>query len=103
MTRSKTAMIPTRDLAVRAVGALLHHQPMTPAKLRFAWECAVGAGMARVTSVTLDAAGLLHVTAENGHWRREVIRSASVIMARLGGLLGTDQVKRMTVTIKGHA
>ena len=53
--------------------------------------------MAQATSVTLDENGTLLVRADGEHWRRETARSSGVIVRRLGDLLGTQVVKRVTV------
>ena len=90
-------MLSTRQLAPRVVGELLRGQPLSPAKVRFAWRTTVGSSMAQATSVTLDANGTLLVRADGEHWRRETARSAGVIARRLGDLLGKQVVKRVTV------
>ena len=94
-------MLPAKEIAPRAVGELLRNQPLSPAKVKFAWRTTVGASMARATSVTLQANGTLVVRADSDHWRRETTRSAWVIRRRLGDLLGANVVKR--VTVKGKA
>ena len=90
-------MLSTRDLAIRVTGELLRGQPLSPAKVRFAWRITVGASMARVTSVTLDQNGTLLVRADSVHWQRETARSASVIKRRLAELLGNNVVKKVTI------
>lgn len=90
-------MISVRDVAPGAVGALLRGQPLTAAKAAFAWRAAVGAAMARATSIELAANGTLRVSAESDHWRRETRRSAAVVRRRLARLLGPDAVRRIVV------
>ena len=90
-------MVPAGDAAQQAVAALLRRQPLTAAKVRFAWRTSVGAAMAGATSVALDAHGTLRVAAAGGHWRRETARSATVIRRRLAALLGPGFVKRVAV------
>lgn len=94
-------MISVRDVAPGAVGALLRDQPLTAAKAAFAWRAAVGAAMARATSIELAANGTLRVSAENDHWRRETRRSAGVVRRRLARLLGPDAVRRIVVDGRG--
>lgn len=94
-------MLPTRDIAPRAVGQLLRDQPLTPAKVRFAWQASVGTSMGRATSVRLEEDGTLTVWASGEHWRRETARSVGVIKRRLAELLGQNIVKRITVRGKG--
>ena len=76
---------------------MLRDQPLSEAKVRFAWRTAVGASIAHATSVTLAADGTLHVHADGEHWRRETVRSAAVIRQRLAELLGRNVVKRVSV------
>ena len=93
-------MIHTREVAARAVAEMLQRQPLSPAKVRFAWVTVVGAAIARATAVKLDGAGTLHVSTETGPWRREVQRSAHTIERRLVELLGSGAVRRILVTEK---
>lgn len=91
-------MLLARDIAPRAVGQLLRNQPLTPAKIRFAWQASVGVSMGRATKVDLTDDGTLLVVASGEHWRREIIRSAGMIRRRLTELLGKNVVKRITVS-----
>ena len=94
-------MLLARDIAPRAVGQLLREQPLTPAKVRFAWQTSVGASMGRATSVALGNDGTLTVRTSGEHWRRETTRSARVIKQRMAELLGQNVVKRIAVAGKG--
>ena len=94
-------MIPVRDVAPRAVLELLRGQPLTPAKVRFAWRASVGPAMARATSVELAGDGTLHVSAAGEHWRAETARSMAVIRPRVCELLGRGAVKRIAVKGRG--
>ena len=91
-------MLPTRDVAPRAIGEFLKRQPVSAGKVRFAWDSSVGVSVARATSVTLDRSGTLLVTAETESWRSELLRSAPLITRRMADLLGRDTVKRLNVT-----
>ena len=90
-------MIPTRDVAPRAISQFLRRQPASDAKVRFAWESSVGPSLARATSVRLDSASTLQVTADTESWRSEIVRSAPLITRRMAELLGSDTVERITV------
>ena len=90
-------MIPVREVAPRAVTTLLRDQPLTAAKVRFAWGASVGPAMARATAVDLAADGTLHVAADGEHWRKEIARSIAIIVRRLRELLGRGVVKRIAV------
>ncbi len=96
-------MLPTREVAPRALGDLLKRQPMSDAKVKFAWLTSVGPSVARATSVVLDAAGTLRVTTETEHWRREIARSRVVIARRLAALMGAGTVKKLSVKRRGRA
>ena len=95
-------MIPARDVAARALGDLLHQQPMSEAKVRFAWQSVAGPAIARATVVTISAGRELRVTADSEHWRREIARAAAMLHARLADLLGADRIARITVVTKRH-
>ena len=90
-------MIPVRELIVGSLGDVVRRQPMSSAKLKFAWETAVGTAIARATEVTVDADGILHVRADSEHWRREIGRSRIVIKRRLAELLGARTIKRLSI------
>lgn len=90
-------MLPVRNVAPRAVHELLRRQPLTAAKVRFAWHASVGPAMAKATSVELGGDGTLHVSTAGEHWRAETARSIAVIRPRLRELLGRGAVKRIAV------
>jgi hypothetical protein len=76
---------------------VIRKAPLCAEKVEFAWRSAVGAAMHRVTQVHLDDAGVLHVTAADAHWGKEVKRSSRLILTRLETLLGKDVVRRIAV------
>jgi predicted nucleic acid-binding Zn ribbon protein len=86
------------DRVIPAVlGEIVRKAPLCPEKVAFAWRSSVGAAVDRVTSVRLDSEGVLHVTAVDAHWTREVKRSSRLILFRLAGLLGDGVVKKIKV------
>jgi predicted nucleic acid-binding Zn ribbon protein len=89
-------VIPLQDFMPGALAAVMKKAPLTPEKVAFAWRAAVGPAVANVTEATLRQ-GILHVTARDKTWQREVRRAAPVILARLGAVLG-DAVSRLEVT-----
>ena len=91
-------MIPVRHLTSSVLGAILGRQPLSPAKVRFAWQTSAGAALARATDVRLQAGGTLDVRAASAHWAREVERSRPVLLERMQALLGRETVARITVT-----
>ncbi len=90
-------MIRAQHLIPAVVAEVIRKAPLTPEKVSFAWGAAVGPGLQRATSVRLDDEGVLHVTAADRHWAKEVKRSSKLILARLTALLGAGVVKRMHV------
>jgi hypothetical protein len=79
--------VPTRACVTSTVSALLARQPLTPAKIAFAWQIAVGPALARATSVSCEG-GVLRVRSSDIRWMREVEGSRSIILERLRTLLG---------------
>jgi hypothetical protein len=77
--------------------SILDGQPLTEAKVLFAWRIAAGAALARAATVSWSATGTLVVCAESSAWRLELVRAKSVIADRLGGLLGRDAVRRIQI------
>ena len=90
-------MLSTRDVAPGAIKEILRRQPVSPGKVQFAWESAVGPSVARATSAELDASATLHVTVHTESWRSEIVRSKPLIIRRMAELLGSDTVKRIAV------
>jgi len=90
-------MIPIQDCISNVVAEVLRRQPLSTHKVDVAWRVAVGPGLARATSVTLQADGTLEVQPKSPHWRREVERSQHLIKKRLGSLLGADVVRKISV------
>ena len=70
---------------------------MSQGKLEVAWRVAVGDAIARVTTVRLQPEGVVEVTPADPRWNKELKRSASMILTRLVGLLGTGSVTKIVV------
>ena len=90
-------MIPVRHVTSAVVIDLLRRQPLSAAKVKFAWEVAAGPAIARATTVELSADGAVLVKATTPAWTREVERSSGLLLTRLREMLGTETVKRITV------
>jgi predicted nucleic acid-binding Zn ribbon protein len=88
-------VVPAHKAIPAVLADVLRKAPLSPEKVEFAWRAAVGASLARATTVKLDAEGVLHVSANEAHWGREVKRSSQLILARLDGLLGPAVVKSL--------
>lgn len=96
----KTRFVSTEECIPAVLARLLRQQPVSDAKVTFAWRAAVGRAVDRATKVSLRRDGTLEVRASDQHWRREIARSASLIVDRLAGLLGGEVVKRIDVTTR---
>jgi hypothetical protein len=83
-------------LPAAVLPALLAKAPMTPEKIAFVWGLAVGPPMARATRVELSGR-TLRVRTDGASWRREVERSAPLILARVRDLLGSQAVGAIVV------
>jgi ligand-binding sensor domain-containing protein len=90
-------MLSSKELANLVTCKLLRDQPLSPAKVQFAWRATVGIPMSRVTSVTLDEKGTLWVHTSNENWRRETARSTDFIKKKLTKLLGNNVVKKLII------
>jgi hypothetical protein len=82
---------------------ILRDQPLTEAKVAFAWRVAAGPALARAATVSWSATGTLVVRADSSAWRLEVVRAKSLIAERLGVLLGRDVVRRIQVVERDQA
>lgn len=89
-------MNPISSAVPGAIAAMLRSGPLSPGKVNFAWNTAVGPALQRVTAVRLEH-GVLIVDAASAHWAREVSRSTRMIMARLQTLLGEAAVTSIVV------
>ena len=90
-------MTPANRLLPGVLAEILRKAPLTHDKVTFAWRTAVGPAVDKATSVDL-LNGVLYVVARDAVWQREVERSAPLIRARLGDLLGDDVVRVIKVT-----
>ena len=90
-------MQPLRSASTRALQSLLTEQPVSAAKVTFAWQIAAGPAMARATTLAWTGDGVLRVRSRDEAWRVEVSRARPMIAERLGQLLGAGVVKRIVV------
>jgi len=81
-----------------ALAAVLRHAPLTPEKVAFAWRTAVGPAVDRASAVDLRGATLVVVVAHD-EWRREIVRSGSLIRSRLDSVLGRGVVAAIDVVV----
>jgi predicted nucleic acid-binding Zn ribbon protein len=87
---------PAQACVPETLAALLARQPLTAAKVAFAWRIAVGPALARVTTVERVGA-TLRVRTSDARWSPELERSQAVILARLAAMLGADVVRDMRI------
>jgi predicted nucleic acid-binding Zn ribbon protein len=88
-------VVPAHKLIPAVLAEVLKNAPLCAEKVDFAWRASVGPAVARVTRVTLDDHGVLHVAAHEPQWTTEVRRSSNLIMARLESMLGPGVVIRI--------
>ena len=89
-------MVPLQRFATGVLAAVIRRQPSSPERTALAWQIAVGAALARSTSVDLQD-GILTVRSRDERWTIELKRSADTIVERLRHLLGTSEVVRIDV------
>ena len=75
---------------------LVRRQPMTPAKVEFAWRTSVGPALSRASRVSLGEQGVVTIHVDSPHWRREVQHALPALRPRLERLLG-DALTSITV------
>ena len=78
---------------------VIRRQPPSEGRTTLAWQVAVGAAIARATSVQL-ADGVLTVTAKDPRWVADVESSRGVVLGRLKQLLGNDEVRSIRIVAK---
>ena len=96
-------MVPVSNCVPDVVAEVLHRQPLSPAKVAFAWRTAVGPAVDRATRASLRDDGVLEVVAVDAHWKREVRRASGLLSARLARLLGEGVVKKIVVKTAGRS
>jgi hypothetical protein len=91
-------MRPLQQALPGALAELLKGAPLSPGKVAFAWNTAVGPALERVSTVRLEG-HVLVVDAQSRQWAREIGRSSSMILPRLQRLLGADVVTQIQVQV----
>ena len=89
-------MVPVQDLTTGILADLLRRQPASRERTSFAWQLAVGAAMARSTTVDLDG-GVLKVRPRTHEWANEIQRASDTILKRMQHLLGSGSVSRIEI------
>jgi predicted nucleic acid-binding Zn ribbon protein len=83
--------------ATQVLRTILDQQPLTEAKVRFAWRMVAGPTVAGATAVRWTEDGRLCVTVKSEDWRRELTRARPILLERLRELVGKDAVKTMCI------
>jgi predicted nucleic acid-binding Zn ribbon protein len=83
--------------STRALRHLLDSQPLSSAKVTFAWRMAAGATLARAASAEWREDGTLVVTAATRAWLQELRRARPVLTERLESLLGAGVIKQLVL------
>ena len=93
-------VIPASEILPRVLAEVIKKAPLTPEKVALAWRLAVGAGVAKSTTVALDSQGVLHVKADTPAWIAAVRKSRSLIHHRMNELLGEATVHALEFETK---
>ena len=89
-------MFSITSLTSSVLADIVRRQPSSPARTTFAWQLAVGARLAKSTTVELTD-GVLVVRSVDARWTAEINRARSVVLSRLQHLLGADCVKSLQI------
>jgi len=90
-------MIPVSQLSPSVVIQLVRRQPLSPAKVGFAWRIAAGPALARAATAELREDGTVLVGASSAAWATEVERSRALLLARMQEMLGPEVAVRLAV------
>ena len=90
-------MIPVSQFSPSVVIQLVRRQPLSSAKVAFAWRTAAGPALARAATAELGEDGTILVRASSAAWAHEVERSRALLLARLREMLGPDVATRLAV------
>jgi predicted nucleic acid-binding Zn ribbon protein len=90
-------MVPVKHVAAPTLAALIARQPLSPAKVQFAWQQAAGRPMARAAEPVLTPDGTLVLRVVDARWVREIARVQPVLLERLRAWLGRDAVERLAL------
>ena len=95
-------MLPIQRLTSSVLNEIIRRQPPSEGRTAFAWQLAVGAAIARATTVRL-ADGVMTVTASDERWVTEVEAARDIVLRRLQSLLGPDAVMKIRIQSPGPA
>jgi len=98
-TLAGTRMRAIQQFTPAVLAEVIRRQPPSEGRTMLAWQIAVGAAIARATTVQL-ADGVLTVTAKDPRWVADVEASRSIVLTRLKQLLGNDEVRSIRLADK---
>lgn len=85
-----------------ALATLLARQPLTPAKVEFAWQAVAGPFAQRATlGVHLDGHALRDHRGARRGWARELGQAVATLVPRLNQLLGRGTVASLVIRAPG--
>jgi predicted nucleic acid-binding Zn ribbon protein len=90
-------MEPIQHVLPAAVAEIVRRAPVSPEKIAFAWQAAVGPAIARATEIAVADGSVLDVRVSTEAWRRELKRSTPVIIERLEKMLGPGVIARLKI------
>jgi hypothetical protein len=99
-TLGDVIMIAVQRVLPDMLAAIVRRQPLSPAKVDFAWRTSVGPALARATTVRLRDDGALVVRLTDARWKAELNRGRTLLRERLGVLLG-DDLQRIVIHAPG--
>ena len=98
--RTLDGMQPIQQFTPSVLAEVIRRQPASEGRTTIAWQIAVGAKLARATSVRLTDR-VLTVSASDSRWVTEIEAAREIVLRRLQELLGSDAVARIRIERKG--
>lgn len=93
-------MIAVQRVLPEILADIVRRQPLSPAKVDFAWRTSVGPAIARATTVELRDDGTLVIRLQDPRWKAELNRGRTILRERLTTLLG-DDLQRIVIHAPG--
>ncbi len=89
-------MIAVQRVLPDMLADIIRRQPLSAAKVDFAWRTSVGPALARAASAELREDGTLVIRVADRRWMAELNRSRTILRQRLDILLG-DALQRLVI------
>ncbi len=80
------------DFAVSVVAEAIRQQPLSPGKVRLAWQMVAGPKLARMADPHLQGTSTICLRAKDQRWAGELERSRAVLVERLKTVLGVPNL-----------